>query len=164
TWTHPLAGLQLSSVQTLLSLQLSAGPGVQTPPWHVSPFVHALLSVHDVPFGWEPSVGQLLLVPSQNSATSHGPLAARHRVPAFAAPSGGQLALEPEQVSATSQTPEAGRQIPPVVKPSGGHVVLTPSQNSAASQMSAAVRQRVPAFPATWTQTWSWLQVSTVHG
>jgi len=39
--------LQLSSVQTLLSLQTVGPPGWHEPPEQVSPVVHALSSVHD---------------------------------------------------------------------------------------------------------------------
>jgi hypothetical protein len=45
-WTHPVAGLQESSVQPLLSLQSSAGPPAQAPPLQVSTVVHALPSSH----------------------------------------------------------------------------------------------------------------------
>jgi hypothetical protein len=44
-WTHPVAGLQESSVQPLLSLQSSAGPPAQAPPLQVSTVVHALPSL-----------------------------------------------------------------------------------------------------------------------
>ena len=49
--TQPLAGLQVSVVQTLLSLQTTAVPGWQMPPAQASPAVQALLSLHDVPPG-----------------------------------------------------------------------------------------------------------------
>jgi hypothetical protein len=45
-FTHPVAGLQLSSVHTLPSSQLGAGPPTQDPPEQVSFVVHALLSSH----------------------------------------------------------------------------------------------------------------------
>jgi hypothetical protein len=45
-WTHPVAGLQLSSVQTFPSLQFGAGPPTQLPPLHVSLVVQALPSSH----------------------------------------------------------------------------------------------------------------------
>src|SRR5438876_4045309 len=45
-WTHPVAGLQLSSVQGLPSLQLGAGPPTQLPPLQVSLVVQALPSLH----------------------------------------------------------------------------------------------------------------------
>ena len=45
-YTHPLAGLQLSSVHTLPSLQLKGGPATHEPPEQVSFVVHALPSVH----------------------------------------------------------------------------------------------------------------------
>jgi hypothetical protein len=48
-FTHPLVVLQVSVVQTLLSLQLSAVPGVQLPLWQVSAPLQALPSEQDVP-------------------------------------------------------------------------------------------------------------------
>lgn len=48
TCTQPDRGLQESSVQTLLSLQLGAGPPTQLPPEQVSFVVHALLSLHEM--------------------------------------------------------------------------------------------------------------------
>jgi hypothetical protein len=50
TFWHPVVGLQLSVVHTLLSLQLSGVPAVQVPPWHTSAPLHTVLSAHDVPF------------------------------------------------------------------------------------------------------------------
>jgi hypothetical protein len=44
--TQPVAGLQLSVVQTLLSLQTTGVPGLQTPPPQTSPAVQALPSSH----------------------------------------------------------------------------------------------------------------------
>jgi glyoxylate utilization-related uncharacterized protein len=44
--TQPVAGLQESSVQGLLSSQPSAGPPTQDPPEHVSTVVHAFPSLH----------------------------------------------------------------------------------------------------------------------
>src|SRR6266481_1479572 len=41
-WTHPVAGLHVSVVQTLLSLQFGAGPPTQLPPLQVSLVVQAL--------------------------------------------------------------------------------------------------------------------------
>jgi hypothetical protein len=45
-WTQPEAGSQESLVQAFPSLQLGAGPPTHAPPEHVSPVVHALLSLH----------------------------------------------------------------------------------------------------------------------
>src|SRR5262245_60852140 len=45
-FTHPDAGLQLSSVQTLPSLQFGGGPPLHVPPPQVSPVVQALPSSH----------------------------------------------------------------------------------------------------------------------
>ena len=44
--TQPVAGLQVSVVQGLLSLQTAAVPAWQLPPPHASPVVHALPSSH----------------------------------------------------------------------------------------------------------------------
>jgi hypothetical protein len=46
--THPVAGAQESSVQTLLSLQVIPVPA-HTPAVHTSPLVQALPSSHTVP-------------------------------------------------------------------------------------------------------------------
>jgi hypothetical protein len=46
TKTQPVAGLQLSLVHTLLSLQTTGVPGLHTPPPHVSPKVQAFPSLH----------------------------------------------------------------------------------------------------------------------
>src|SRR4029453_8982640 len=62
---------------------------------------------HTVPAGASASAGQLLLGPSQLSAASHTPVAARQTAMLFA--SAGQVALMPEQFSATSHTPAEGR-------------------------------------------------------
>ena len=66
---HPLAGMQLSLVQTLLSSQLGAAPPTQLPPPHVSlvvqnePSSHGavlLLCVQPVPVSHASSVQTLL--------------------------------------------------------------------------------------------------------
>src|SRR5207302_91428 len=49
--TQPEAGLQLSSVQALPSLQFGAAPPTQTPPAQVSAVVQALPSLHGAVFG-----------------------------------------------------------------------------------------------------------------
>ncbi len=43
-WTHPVIGLQLSSVHPLLSLQATTEPGAQAPSAQVSPLVHVFPS------------------------------------------------------------------------------------------------------------------------
>jgi hypothetical protein len=50
TCWQPITGSQLSVVHELPSSQLSAAPGVQTPPWQVSAPLQTVLSAHDVPF------------------------------------------------------------------------------------------------------------------
>ena len=49
-WTQPDAGLHESVVQTLLSLQFGAAPGVHAPAVQVSPTVQALPSLHETAF------------------------------------------------------------------------------------------------------------------
>ncbi len=58
---------------------------------------------------WMTSDGQLVEVPVQVSATSHGPTAARHTVVVGAKVSFGQVVDEPVQFSATSHGPADGR-------------------------------------------------------
>src|SRR5512143_1307951 len=65
------------SLQTEVKAQGSA-PSVQTFDWQVSlPSQNSPLG-HGVPSGWNRSVGQALVAPSQLSATSQTPVAARH--------------------------------------------------------------------------------------
>ena len=58
---QPVAGLQVSVVQGLPSLQVSGVPAVQVPPWQVSAPLQRLPSVHEVPFVtavfWQPVAG-----------------------------------------------------------------------------------------------------------
>jgi len=46
---QPVVGTQLSVVQALLSLQLSAVPGAHAPLWQVSAPLQRFPSLHDVP-------------------------------------------------------------------------------------------------------------------
>src|SRR5581483_8282557 len=93
---------------------------------------------------WKVSGGQVLVVPSQTSGTSHTPWAARHTVPAGRTASAGQSSWMPSQASATSHGPAAGRQtVPDGSKPSAGHAALVPVQVSATSHGPAAGRQTV---------------------
>src|SRR5579884_1861559 len=92
---------------------------------------------------WKVSGGQVLVVPSQTSGTSHTPWAARHTVPAGRTASAGQSSWMPSQVSATSQGPLAARQTP-VLLVSAGQAGLVPVQTSATSHGPAAGRQTVP--------------------
>jgi hypothetical protein len=79
---QPVAGVQLSMVQKMPSSQLSAVPATHVPEaLQVSEPLQRLASAQDVPSGFLPSVGQVVATPSQVSATSHTPLAARHSTP-----------------------------------------------------------------------------------
>src|SRR5439155_1449397 len=61
-WTQPVAELQVSSVHTFPSSQLSAGPPAHTPPLHASFVVHALPSSQGaVLFVWTQPVAGLQL-------------------------------------------------------------------------------------------------------
>jgi len=71
TCTHPETGLQLSSVHGLSSSQLGSEPPTQAPPAHTSGVVHTLPSLQAYPSGRSWSAGQLVLVPSHTSTTSH---------------------------------------------------------------------------------------------
>jgi hypothetical protein len=65
-FVQPVTGLQVSVVQMLPSLQLSAPPLVHTPAWQVSSPLHTLPSAHDEPFAaggfWQPATGSQLSV------------------------------------------------------------------------------------------------------
>jgi hypothetical protein len=49
-FSQPVAGLQLSAVQTLLSSQFRAVPAVHVPPWQVSAPLQRFPSLQAVPF------------------------------------------------------------------------------------------------------------------
>jgi hypothetical protein len=71
--THPLAGLQLSFVHTLPSLQLGAGPPPQLPPLQVSLVVQAFPSLQGALFGtWVQPVAGAHPSVVQPLASSHG--------------------------------------------------------------------------------------------
>ena len=56
----------MSVVQGLLSLQLSAVPGVHAPAWHVSAPLQTFPSLHEAPFAndvcWHPATGSQVSV------------------------------------------------------------------------------------------------------
>src|SRR5437667_208828 len=118
-------------------------------PLHTS-VVHTLpSSVQVVPLALKASVGQAVVTPSQVSARSHSPAAARQTVPAALSASAGQAALVPVQFSAASHRSTAARQtVLEDRKPSAGQLVLVPVQVSAASHGPTAARHAAPAFPA----------------
>ena len=87
----------------------------------------------------KPSAGQSLETPSQLSATSQPPAAARQTAVLFA--SSGQRPLVPVQNSAASQAPAAGRHSSVAGwKASVGQVALVPVQSSATSHAPVAPR------------------------
>jgi hypothetical protein len=118
-------------------------------------------SVQLVPAGWKSSAGQDELIPSQLSAASHSPLAARQTVPAW--PAGCRHDPLPLQASAVQTFPSSVQLVPAGRNPSAGQLGLTPSQVSAGSHSPLAVRQTVPALPAGCEQLPLPLHVSVVH-
>jgi hypothetical protein len=96
---------------------------VQFSAWSQSP----ASARHSVLDGWKALGGQLLLTPSQLSATSHGPAENRHTAVLFW--SVGQVGLVPVQNSEMSQSPAEGRHsVVGSSTLSGGQVGLNPSQ------------------------------------
>jgi hypothetical protein len=76
-FAQPVTALHESLVQTLLSLQLSAAPAVQVPPWQVSAPLQTLPSLQAVPLStgmWpQPKVGsQVSVVQTFESLQSRG--------------------------------------------------------------------------------------------
>jgi hypothetical protein len=67
-WTHPVAGLQESTVHAFPSLQTMVEAGVQIPAWHVSPVVQASPSLQTAPLRGVGSLTQLSVVSLQESA------------------------------------------------------------------------------------------------
>src|SRR5439155_2167869 len=119
---------------------------------------------HTVFCSLKASAGQEVLVPSQASATSQPPAAARHTVPAL--PAGcWQVSLVPSQVSVVHGLPSSVHGVALACFASVGHAAFVPSQTSAMSQSPAAARHSVPRFPAGPPWHWPPLQVSlAVHG
>src|SRR3989442_742251 len=104
-------------------------------------------SVHAVPFVLKASVGQVVLVPVQVSATSHSPAAARHTVPAF--PAGCvQVLVLPSHWSRVQGFVSGVQAVPAGCLASVGQGGLAPVPGSATSHSPAAARHTAPAFPA----------------
>ncbi len=78
SFTHPLAGLQLSAVQKLPSLQLRAGPAVQLPARQLSAVVQAFPSLQAVPSST--GIGSQVSVSSLQVPTVHWLSAAEQSV------------------------------------------------------------------------------------
>src|SRR5205809_813729 len=113
-------------------------------PLHTSLVQTLPSSVQVVPLASKMSVGQAVLEPSQVSASSHSPAAARHAAPAF--PAGCVQAGAPAVPSHTSVVqglPSSLLAVPAALTVSAGHVALEPVQLSATSHSFAAARQTV---------------------
>src|SRR5438034_997588 len=115
-------------------------------PLHTS-VVHTLpSSVQVVPLAFKTSAGQAVVTPSQVSARSHSPAAARQTVPAVLMASAGQAVLVPVQVSAMSHPPAAARHTVPAFPAACVHVgaPTVPLHTSAVHTLPSSV-QLVPA-------------------
>src|SRR5438093_10164108 len=91
-WMQAPSPLHTSAVQTTLSLFSQLVPAGQLGWWQAVsvPLQTSLVqgfesSAHGVPFALITLAGQVVLVPVQVSATSHGPATARQVAPAFPA-------------------------------------------------------------------------------
>lgn len=79
--TQPLEATQLATSHGLVVRQVTAVPGLQTPARHTDADAQAVLEPHSVPSTARASEGQSRPAPSQTSARSHGPAAARQLRP-----------------------------------------------------------------------------------
>src|SRR5438067_1513152 len=156
-----LSDVALPALPLLVLVQLSAtshspaaarhtAPAFPAGCWQVAPApshwssVQGLASaVQAVPLALKTSGGHAVLAPSQVSATSHSPAAARHTVPAFAAGCV-HVALVPSHTSLVQGLPSSVQAVPAAWTASAGHVGLEPVQLSARSHSFAAARQIVP--------------------
>src|SRR5438034_1332139 len=102
--------------------------------------VHGLpSSVHAVPLAFFASAGHAAYVPSQASATSQSPAAARHSMPTLPAACW-QVVLVPSQVSVVHGLPSSVHAVPLCFVASAGQAAFVPSQASATSQSPTAAR------------------------
>src|SRR5438093_336245 len=115
-------------------------------PWEMSRVQTLPSSVQVVPFAFRASVGQAVVTPSQVSARSHSPAAARQTAPASWMASAGQAVLVPVQVSAMSHPPAAARQTVPAFPAACVHAgaPTVPLHTSAVHRLPSSV-QLVPA-------------------
>ena len=172
--TQPATASQLSAVQTLPSLQLSAVPGVHTPFWQVSLPLQTLPSGQAIPLAtgtfWQPTTGWQLsvvhTVPSlQLSATPgvHTPAwqvsPPLHTLPsAHDAPFGSALYRQPSsgsQVSLVHTLPSAQLRAVPAVHTPARHV-SSPLQRFPSAHAEPSERTGLLQTPA--------VQTSFVHG
>src|SRR3989475_4957294 len=113
-------------------------------PSHWSSVQGLVSGVQEVPLGCLASVGQVVFVPVQLSATSHSPAAARHTAPAF--PAGCvHVALAPLHTSVVHTLPSSVQVVPLALKTSVGQAAVAPSPLSPTPPSPACPRQTVPA-------------------
>src|SRR5437762_5214665 len=106
-------------------------------------------SVQVVPLTFKKSVGQAVVTPSQISARSHSPAAARQTVPATLMASAGHVVLVPVQVSAASHRSTAARHTVPAFPPACVHAgaPTVPLHTSGVHTLPSSVQ----LVPAAWT-------------
>src|SRR5207245_2160068 len=114
---------------------------------------------------WKRSVGQLLLLSVQVSATSHAPAAARQTVPALPGLcTHAGVPTVPLHTSVVQTMPSSVHAVPAALTKSVGQLGLEPVQVSRRSHSFAAARQTVPALPAAcWQLTFVPSHVSVVQ-
>src|SRR5439155_205510 len=123
-------------------------------PGHVSWISHSFAAARQTKVDdWNTSLGHVLLLPVQVSATSQPPdAAARHVVPALPGlwtQSG--LPTVPLQRSVVQTLPSSVHGVPDAFTVSFGQVELEPVQSSALSHSLEAARHVVPVLPGLWT-------------
>jgi hypothetical protein len=138
--TAPVAGSHESVVQGLPSSTPSGGPPTHVPFAHRSAVVHALPSLHEVPFGAFKSPGQLAETPLQVSAGSQVPVDARQIVPALPAECW-HVRLEPLHLSVVQALPSSVHAVPFAL---GEHVPASPVKLHAPHSPVHAVSQHTP--------------------
>jgi hypothetical protein len=136
---HPVAGLQLSVVQGLPSLQSSGVPVVQAPAWQVSLPSQRSLSAHDVPFAsglvWQPVIG------SQVSAVQAFPSLQSSGAPLVHTPAW--------QVSAPLQTVPSLHDVPLITG-----VLVHPNTGSQPSAVQGFASVQLRAVPPVQVPDW----------
>src|SRR6266849_2358938 len=169
--TQPVAGLQLSSVQTLLSLQLGAGPPTQAPPLQVSLVVQAFPSLQ----GAVLLVWKHPLVGSQASSVQTLPSSQLSGAPGLQVPPPHTswplhtVLSSHEAVLLVCTHPVAGLQLSSVQTLLSLQLTALPSQNPRELQVSLVVQalpslQEVPVA-GVWRQACKVVShVSVVHG
>jgi hypothetical protein len=172
---QPKTGSQLSVVHTLPSSQSSGVPGVHTPAWQVSPPLHTLASLHEVPFNTgvlaQPVAASQLSVVQTLPSLQSSALAGVHTpfwqvsFPLQTSPS----AHEEPLGSGAVWHPAIGSQLSVVQTLPSLHASGLPAAHTAAWQVSTPLQtlasaQEVPFTTGEYSQPKTGSQVSVVHG